>query len=38
MEKKENKDKDCGCRKNKPKEPIFLKKIMREIREKMLRK
>ena len=38
MEKKEIKNNDCGCKKRKNKEPKFLKRIMREIREKMVRK
>ena len=39
MEKKEKKDNDCGCgKKRKSNEPTFLKKIIREIREKMVRK
>tara|TARA_Y100000004_G_C8741459_1_gene338530 strand:+ start:50 stop:166 length:117 start_codon:yes stop_codon:yes gene_type:complete len=38
MEKKEKKDNDCGCKKTKSNEPKFFKRIMREIREKMIRK
>ena len=39
MEKKEKKDNDCGCgKKRKPTEPTFLKRLMREIREKTIRK
>ena len=38
MEKKESKDKDCGCKKRKSTEPKFFKRIMREIREIMIRK
>ena len=35
---KNKKNNDCGCKKKRPKEPKFFKRIMREIREKMIRK